>query len=231
MFSELWCACANQRVPDGFPQAKGGAEESGAGGDEEQAEGGAEARQRRGESVMKVMMMMMMMKQLLTALIFLQRHKEYLKMLQERRQALDEADELVDAITATKESIQYDHPNHTVTVTTISDLDLSADRLLETDKRDEERKEEDGEKIQALPRTAGNPLMSEKIQRLTASLNSLKKQKKRRRKWKPKQEVRRGSHQSDWKSSSFTNNKKLRKGKSTKAQRRKRTGRNERNQD
>uniref|UniRef100_A0A9J8DGT3 Nucleolar protein 12 n=3 Tax=Cyprinus carpio TaxID=7962 RepID=A0A9J8DGT3_CYPCA len=160
-----------------------------------------------------------------------ERHKEYLKMLQERRQALDEADELVDAITATKESIQYDHPNHTVTVTTISDLDLSADRLLETDKRDEERKEEDGEKIQALPRTAGNPLMSEKIQRLTASLNSLTKQKKRRRKWKPKQEVRRGSHQSDWKSSSFTNNKKLRKGKSTKAQRRKRTGRNERNQD
>lgn len=47
---------------------------------------------------------------------------------------VDEADELVDAITATKESIQYDHPNHTVTVTTISDLDLSADRLLETDK-------------------------------------------------------------------------------------------------
>ncbi|XP_026095662.1 nucleolar protein 12 [Carassius auratus] len=161
-----------------------------------------------------------------------ERHREYLKMLQERRQALDDDDELVDAITATKESVQYDHPNHTVTVTTISDLDLSADRLLETgDQRDDKRKEEDGERIQALPRTAGNPLMSEKIQRLTASLNSLTKQKKRRRKWKPKQEVRRGSRQSDWKSSSFADNKKLRQGKSTKAQRRKRTGRNERSQD
>ncbi len=46
---------------------------------------------------------------------------------------VDEVDELVDAITATKESVQYDHPNHTVTVTTINDLDLSADRLLAPD--------------------------------------------------------------------------------------------------
>uniref|UniRef100_A0A671PD23 Nucleolar protein 12 n=1 Tax=Sinocyclocheilus anshuiensis TaxID=1608454 RepID=A0A671PD23_9TELE len=132
-----------------------------------------------------------------------ERHREYLKMLQERRQALDEADELVDAITATKESVQYDHPNHTVTVTTISDLDLSAARLLEPDQRDEEREEEkDGEKIQALPRTAGNPLMSKKIQRLTASLNSLTKH-------KPKQEMRWRNHQSDRKSSSSTHDKKL----------------------
>ncbi|XP_016343837.1 nucleolar protein 12-like [Sinocyclocheilus anshuiensis] len=161
-----------------------------------------------------------------------ERRREYFKMLQERRQALDEADELVDAITATKESVQYDHPNHTVTVTTISDLDLSADRLLEPDQRNEEREEEkDGEKIQALPKTAGNPLMSEKIQRLTASLNSLSKQKKKRRKRKPKEEMRRRNHQSDWKSSPFTHNKKLRKAKSTKAQRRKWTGQNERNQD
>uniref|UniRef100_A0A671PGV8 Nucleolar protein 12 n=1 Tax=Sinocyclocheilus anshuiensis TaxID=1608454 RepID=A0A671PGV8_9TELE len=123
-----------------------------------------------------------------------ERHREYLKMLQERRQALDEADELVDAITATKESVQYDHPNHTVTVTTISDLDLSAARLLEPD--------QDGEKIQALPRTAGNPLMSKKIQRLTASLNSLTKH-------KPKQEMRWRNHQSDRKSSSSTHDKKL----------------------
>ncbi|XP_043085087.1 nucleolar protein 12 [Puntigrus tetrazona] len=155
-----------------------------------------------------------------------ERHREYLKMLQERRQALEEADELVDVITATKESVQYDHPNHTVTVTTISDLDLSADRLLQPDQGDEESKEEDGEKTQALPRKAGNPLKSEKIQRLTASLNSLAKQKKRKR--KPKQEMRRGNQQADRKSSSFTHNKKLRRGKTT---RRKLTGRNERNQD
>lgn len=33
-------------------------------------------------------------------------------------------------MTAKTESVHYDHPNHTVTVTTISDLDLSGARLL-----------------------------------------------------------------------------------------------------
>lgn len=39
------------------------------------------------------------------------------------------ADDLEDAITSTTESVQYDHPNHTVTVTTISDLDLTGANL------------------------------------------------------------------------------------------------------
>lgn len=38
-------------------------------------------------------------------------------------------DDLEDAITSTTESVQYDHPNHTVTVTTISDLDLTGANL------------------------------------------------------------------------------------------------------
>lgn len=42
----------------------------------------------------------------------------------------EEADELERLVTAKTESVQYDHPNHTVTVTTISDLDLSGARLL-----------------------------------------------------------------------------------------------------
>ncbi|KAI4545904.1 hypothetical protein MG293_002459, partial [Ovis ammon polii] len=42
----------------------------------------------------------------------------------------EEADELDRLVTAKTESVQYDHPNHTVTVTTISDLDLSGARLL-----------------------------------------------------------------------------------------------------
>ncbi|XP_051741913.1 nucleolar protein 12 [Ctenopharyngodon idella] len=155
-----------------------------------------------------------------------ERHKEYLKMLQERREALDEADELEDVITATTESVQYDHPNHTVTVTTISDLDLSTDRLLEPQQRDEQNEEE---KTKALPKIAGNPLLSKKIQSLTSSLNSLTKQ-KRRGKRRSKKEMRRRNHQSEKKSSS-THDNKLRPGRSTKAQRRKRTGQNERNQD
>ncbi|XP_011834526.1 PREDICTED: nucleolar protein 12 [Mandrillus leucophaeus] len=62
--------------------------------------------------------------------IFPNRHQEYLKMLAEREEALEEADELDRLVTAKTESVQYDHPNHTVTVTTISDLDLSGARLL-----------------------------------------------------------------------------------------------------
>lgn len=42
----------------------------------------------------------------------------------------EEADELDRLVTAKTESVQYSHPNHTVTVTTISDLDLSGARLL-----------------------------------------------------------------------------------------------------
>lgn len=42
----------------------------------------------------------------------------------------DAEDELEDAVISTTESVQYDHPNHTVTVTTISDLDLTGGHLL-----------------------------------------------------------------------------------------------------
>ncbi|KAF5891638.1 nucleolar protein 12, partial [Clarias magur] len=115
-----------------------------------------------------------------------ERHKEYLKMLKERKEALEDADELDDAITSTSESVQYDHPNHTVTVTTISDLDLSDTRLLESLTNHEARRSDDEgekgdeeEKVEALPRKAGNPLLSKKIQSLSASLHSFTKQKKK----------------------------------------------------
>lgn len=39
-------------------------------------------------------------------------------------------DDLEELITSKTESVQYDHPNHTVTVTTISDLDLTGAHLL-----------------------------------------------------------------------------------------------------
>ncbi|XP_036614454.1 nucleolar protein 12 isoform X2 [Trichosurus vulpecula] len=59
-----------------------------------------------------------------------ERHKEYLKMLKDREAALEEADELDQLVTSKTQCVQYDHPNHTVTVTTISDLDLSGARRL-----------------------------------------------------------------------------------------------------
>lgn len=158
-----------------------------------------------------------------------ERHKEYIKMLKERREALDEADELEDAVTATTECLQYDHPNHTVTVTTISDLDLSGARLLEPQKvQTTENNEDDEERVKSLPKTAGNPILSKKIQSLTASLHSRTKQKKNKQ--KRKQDVRRQHSQTDRKSSAIHDNK-LRLGRTTKKQRRRRTGRNERHQD
>lgn len=42
----------------------------------------------------------------------------------------DEFDELEHLVTSQTESVNIDHPNHIVTVTTISDLDLSGARQL-----------------------------------------------------------------------------------------------------
>ncbi|KAL6457413.1 hypothetical protein MHYP_G00343760 [Metynnis hypsauchen] len=161
-----------------------------------------------------------------------ERHKEYLKMLKERREALEEADELQDTITATTESVQYDHPNHTVTVTTISDIDLTSTRLLEplTSQKEEESDEKkcaEEEKI-ALPKKAGNPLLSKKIKSLSSSLQAFTKQKKKRR--KGKQDVKGLRHQVERNSLNGVGSKR-RLGRSTKKQRRRRTGRKGQSQD
>ncbi|KAK5885388.1 hypothetical protein CesoFtcFv8_019099 [Champsocephalus esox] len=130
-----------------------------------------------------------------------ERHKEYLSLLKERTDALEECeegeeDDLEDVITATTESVQYDHPNHTVTVTTISDLDLSGAHLLgpaETEGDEEgkeggkeEGKEEDEELREdrrPMPRKSGNPIMNKKIRSLNKSLTrfTAKKQKRKGR--------------------------------------------------
>ncbi|XP_041633761.1 nucleolar protein 12 [Cheilinus undulatus] len=117
-----------------------------------------------------------------------ERHKEYIKMLKERTEALEEAeDDLEDRITSTTESVQYDHPNHTVTVTTISDLDLSGAYLLGPagDQAngvhdDEEKEDEEEEKTKAMPRKAGTPVMNKKIRSLTAQLSTYTSKRKRK---------------------------------------------------
>ncbi|KAM6215932.1 nucleolar protein 12 isoform 1-T1 [Rhynchocyon petersi] len=125
-----------------------------------------------------------------------ERHQEYLKMLAEREEALDEADELEQLVTAKTESVQYDHPNHTVTVTTISDLDLSGARLLglpapevsprvstgntglsgAAKPRSREAGAEEVSSVEkpakALPRKSKDPLLSQRISTLTASLHA-----------------------------------------------------------
>ncbi|XP_077024885.1 nucleolar protein 12 isoform X2 [Tamandua tetradactyla] len=116
-----------------------------------------------------------------------ERHQEYLKMLAEREEALEEADELERLVTAKTESVQYDHPNHTVTVTTISDLDLSGARLLGLPPAEgaEDRSEEEassGKKTtRSLPRKSRDPLLSQRISSLTASLHAHSRKKIRRK--------------------------------------------------
>ncbi|XP_042636989.1 nucleolar protein 12 [Orycteropus afer afer] len=115
-----------------------------------------------------------------------ERHQEYLKMLAEREEALDEADELERLVTAKTESVQYDHPNHTVTVTTISDLDLSGARLLGLPPPEQgTRAEEDVSSVEkptkALPRKSKDPLLSQRISSLTASLHAHSRRKVKRK--------------------------------------------------
>ncbi|XP_066114750.1 nucleolar protein 12 isoform X2 [Saccopteryx bilineata] len=117
-----------------------------------------------------------------------ERHQEYLKMLAEREEALEEADELDQLVTAKTESVQYDHPNHTVTVTTISNLDLSGARLLglpppeQVDRLGTEEEVSSMEKpTKALPRKSRDPLLSQRISSLTAALHAHNRKKVKRK--------------------------------------------------
>ncbi|XP_027729499.1 nucleolar protein 12 isoform X2 [Vombatus ursinus] len=91
-----------------------------------------------------------------------ERHKEYLKMLKDREEALEEADELDQLVTSKTECVQYDHPNHTVTVTTVSDLDLSGARLLGLPPLGGEAETPAEEPIGALPKKSRNPFLSQR---------------------------------------------------------------------
>ncbi|XP_031527564.1 nucleolar protein 12 isoform X1 [Vicugna pacos] len=117
-----------------------------------------------------------------------ERHQEYLKMLAEREEALEEADELDRLVTAKTESVQYDHPNHTVTVTTISNLDLSGARLLGLPPPEQgagRGSEEEASSLEkptrALPRKSRDPLLSQRISSLTASLHAHSRKKVKRK--------------------------------------------------
>ncbi|KFU95710.1 Nucleolar protein 12, partial [Chaetura pelagica] len=155
-----------------------------------------------------------------------QRHQEYLKMLSEREEALDEADELEHLVTSQTESVNIDHPNHIVTVTTISDLDLSGARQLglttpveKTDGSEEEKGEEVVKKpVRTMPKKSRNPFLSEKISSLTATLHMHS-----RKKTKGKRPQRgQGPRKKAQKSST---------GRTTKTQRRRLTGKMGRDQD
>ncbi|XP_019726527.1 nucleolar protein 12 [Hippocampus comes] len=164
-----------------------------------------------------------------------ERHKEYVKMLKERQEALEESeDDLEDVITNTTESVQFDHPNHTVTVTTISDLDLTANHLLErvANKTNGEPKEnengEEEEKPKTMPKKAGNPILNKKIRSLTASLGVYTSKGKR----KGKQDGRGGrGRQTDKKADKRVSESKISAKKTSKWQRRRMTGKKQGQQE
>ncbi|NXV18827.1 NOL12 protein, partial [Cepphus grylle] len=155
-----------------------------------------------------------------------ERHQEYLKMLSEREEALDEADELERLVTSRTESVNIDHPNHIVTVTTISDLDLSGARQLgltapvgKSDGSEEEKGEEVVNKpVRTMPKKSRNPFLSEKISSLTATLH-MRSQKKTKGK---RPQRGQGPRKKIQKSST---------GRTTKTQRRRLTGKMGRDQD
>ncbi|KAL7982391.1 nucleolar protein 12 [Crotalus tigris] len=148
-----------------------------------------------------------------------ERHKEYMKMLKEREEALEEADELEHLVTSRTESVSYDHPNHTVTVTTISDLDLSGDRVLGlNEKENTDLEGEDALNTCTLPKKARDPLLSERISSLTASLHSRSQKKGKRKQINHKQGVK-------------NRGQKIRTGRTSKSQRRKMTGKRRHVQD
>nr|XP_057905343.1 nucleolar protein 12 [Doryrhamphus excisus] len=163
-----------------------------------------------------------------------ERHKEYMKLLKERQEALDESeDNLEDVITSTTESVQVDHPNHTVTVTTISDLDLTSNHLLErvTNKVSRETEEEENsedKEMTTMPRKAGDPIINKKIRSLTASLGAYTSKGKKKR--KGKQEGRGGrGRQTDKKA--VVGESKISARKTSKSQRRRMTGKKQHQED
>ncbi|XP_053326156.1 nucleolar protein 12 isoform X2 [Spea bombifrons] len=158
-----------------------------------------------------------------------ERHKEYMRMLKEREDALEEADELERLVTSKSESVQYDHPNHTVTVTTISDLDLSGVGLLPVKRAEEEEAEEQLQEDQpkslvSAPRKAGDPLLSKRICSLTASLHSRSQRKSTKRPSRTQDSKKQVGAKVTGRTSRVT-------GRTTKAQRRRQTGKSRRNRD
>ncbi|XP_043929657.1 nucleolar protein 12 [Protopterus annectens] len=102
-----------------------------------------------------------------------EKHTAYLDLLKTLKEALEEADELDHLVTSKVEALQYDHPRHTVTVTTISDLDLDGAKWLTTgtSKAEEqsfckESNDNDdsssGKHADSVPRKANNPLLSKR---------------------------------------------------------------------
>uniref|UniRef100_F6WB47 Nucleolar protein 12 n=1 Tax=Monodelphis domestica TaxID=13616 RepID=F6WB47_MONDO len=118
-----------------------------------------------------------------------ERHQKYLKILQERQEALEEADELDQLVTSKTECVKFDHPNHVVTVTTISDLDLSETRRLGLPSPGGEGNPEveasADQPSRALPKKSRNPFLSQRISSLTASLHARSQKQTRKKRPKP----------------------------------------------
>ncbi|KAJ6659012.1 hypothetical protein lerEdw1_019649 [Lerista edwardsae] len=137
---------------------------------------------------------------------------------------LNEADELEHLVTSQTEAVSYDHPNHTVTVTTISDLDLSGTRLLGLPAQEggdvgvEREEEASSNSVCTLPKKSRDPFLSQRISSLTASLHSHSQKKAKGKQTRRIQSVKKRALKPST-------------GRTSKSQRRKMTGRRRRVQD
>uniref|UniRef100_A0A8C5B6M2 Nucleolar protein 12 n=1 Tax=Gadus morhua TaxID=8049 RepID=A0A8C5B6M2_GADMO len=151
-----------------------------------------------------------------------ERHKEYIRLLKERTDALD--DDLEEGVTDTTESVQYDHPNHTVTVTTISNLDLTDAKLLGLD--DTEVEIQDVGSNCVFCRCLSTKCVCPRIRSLSTSLNAATKQ----RKGKHKREGK-GARGRPGDGRGSESKVKARPGKTSKKQRRQQTGKKQHYKD
>ncbi|XP_032822940.1 nucleolar protein 12 [Petromyzon marinus] len=162
-----------------------------------------------------------------------ERRQQFMDLIRERRKAqgiVNDLDELDLVTTSKTESVQYHHPNHTVTVTTISNLDLchpeglklGTNTFAESDDDDDDKQQEkDGEREDEARGEDGDPkdipLPNKKqcltSKRLSSLMSSLDPKKKSGKKWK------RGAPKSSKKGK-----RPAQGGKTTKTQRRQRTG-------
>ncbi|XP_061415180.1 nucleolar protein 12 [Lethenteron reissneri] len=163
-----------------------------------------------------------------------ERRQQFMDLMRERRKAqgiVNDLDELDLVTTSKTESVQYHHPNHTVTVTTISDLDLCHPEGLKLgtntfakadDDDDDDDKQQQGKEGEDEARGEGGepkdiPLPNKKqcltSKRLSSLMSSLDpKKNKSGKKWK------RGAK------SSKKSKRPAQGGRTTKTQRRQRTG-------
>uniref|UniRef100_A0A8C4QBW6 Nucleolar protein 12 n=2 Tax=Eptatretus burgeri TaxID=7764 RepID=A0A8C4QBW6_EPTBU len=131
-----------------------------------------------------------------------ERREHFIQQMRERKATQgEEFEDFQDLVTERAESVHYDHPGHTVTVTTVTSLDftrptminMGANEFQSTDASDkgtgDEDEVEEERKSSSKPKIISNHCSSQKLNTLQSSLHKVKKitekgnKAKKRRRW------------------------------------------------